>query len=166
MVTKRLTPAELERKLDRILLKVDKPARYAGVEFNTTLKPDNEIDVRVALAFPDVYDIGMSYHGFKIFYERINRVPGFQCERVFAPWPDFEAEMRAAGIPLYLLESKRPVSDADVVGFTLQHEMNYTNLLNMMELGGVPVFSKDRGENDPIVIAGGHGAFNPEVLAD
>lgn len=157
--------AAFQRRLARLLLKVDKPARYTGGEFNTVVKPDPEVEVRVALAFPDVYDIGMSYHGFKIFYERLNRVEGVQGERVFAPWPDFEALMRAHGIPLYMLESKRPLREADIVGFTLQHEMNYTNILNMLELGGIPVFAADRGEDDPIVIAGGHGAFNPEVLA-
>lgn len=157
---------KLMRELPRMLPKVDKPARYIGGEFNTTLKPDEEIDVRLALAFPDVYDIGMSYHGFKIFYEKVNRIEGFQCERVFAPWPDFEAELRSRELPLYLLESKYPVAAADVIGFTLQHEMNYTNILNMLELGGIPVYSRDRGENDPIIIAGGHGAFNPEIMAD
>ncbi len=152
--------------LPRLLLKVDKPARYIGGEFNTTVKPDEEVDVRLALAFPDVYDIGMSYHGFKIFYEKVNRMEGYQCERVFAPWPDFEAALRENDLPLYLLESKRPLVHADVIGFTLQHEMNYTNILNTLDLGRVPVFSKDRGENDPIVIAGGHGAFNPEIMAN
>ncbi|MGI8907757.1 MAG: TIGR03960 family B12-binding radical SAM protein [Candidatus Sumerlaeaceae bacterium] len=161
-----LSTDNLQQRLERILLKVDKPARYTGGEFNTTLKPDSEVDVRVALAFPDVYDIGMSYHGFKIFYERINRMAGFQCERVFAPWPDFETLMRTNGIPLYLLESKRPLRQCDLIGFTLQHEMNYTNILNMLDLGQVPVFAAERAEDDPIVIAGGHGAFNPEVLAE
>lgn len=161
-----LSTENLQKRLERILLKVDKPARYTGGEFNTTLKPDAEVEVRLALAFPDVYDIGMSYHGFKIFYERINRIQGFQCERVFAPWPDFEKLMRENEIPLYLLESKRPLRQADVVGFTLQHEMNYTNILNMLHLGEVPVFAKDRSESDPVVIAGGHGAFNPEVLSE
>ena len=161
-----LSTVNLQQRLERILLKVDKPARYTGGEFNTTVKPDAEVEVRLALAFPDVYDIGMSYHGFKIFYERINLIAGFQCERVFAPWPDFEKLMLENEIPLYLLESKRPLRQCDVIGFTLQHEMNYTNILNMLHLGQVPVFSADRSEDDPIVIAGGHGAFNPEVLAE
>lgn len=161
-----MTRPSISPRLERLLLTVDKPARYVGGEFNTTLKPDAEVDVRIALAFPDVYDIGMSYHGFKIFYERINRMPGFQAERVFAPWDDFERVLRENDVPLYMLESKRPLSEADIIGFTLQHEMNYTNILNMLELGRVPVLSTDRGDSHPIVIAGGHGAFNPEVLAD
>ncbi|MBX7246290.1 MAG: TIGR03960 family B12-binding radical SAM protein [Candidatus Sumerlaeaceae bacterium] len=156
----------MDRRLQQKLLKVDKPARYTGGEFNTTLKPDSDVDIRVALAFPDVYDIGMSYHGFKIFYERLNAMDGVQCERVFAPWDDFEKVLREEGAPLYLLESKRPICDADIVGFTLQHEMNYTNILNMLDLGRVPILSAARTDNDPIVIAGGHGAFNPEVLAE
>ncbi len=158
--------SQITGRLSRLLTRVDKPARYIGGEFNTVTKPDCDVEVRVALAFPDVYDIGMSYHGFKILYERMNSVEGVQCERVFAPWDDFEQVMRADGLPLYLLESKRPMRDADLIGFTLQHEMNYTNILNMLDLGGVPVFAADRGEHDPIVIAGGHGAFNPEVLAE
>lgn len=152
-------------RLERLLLGVDKPARYVGGEFNTTLKPDAEVEVRVALAFPDVYDIGMSYQGFKIFYERLNRIEGVQAERVFAPWDDFEAVLRTHGIPVYLLESKKPMSSSDIVGFTLQHEMNYTNILNMLDLAGIRMFAQDRTESDPIVIAGGHGAFNPEPLA-
>ncbi len=157
--------ARIIDQLPRLLQKVDKPARYIGGEFNTTVKPDDDVEVRLALAFPDVYDIGMSYHGFKIFYEKINRIDGFQCERVFAPWPDFEAQLREHDLPLYLLESKRPLSDADIIGFTFQHEMNYTNILNTLDLGRIPIFSKDRSEDDPIVIAGGHGAFNPEVMS-
>lgn len=157
---------DLMHRIERHLLRVEKPARYVGGEFNTTLKPDDEVDVRIALAFPDVYDIGMSYHGFKILYERVNAVPRFQAERVFAPWTDFETVMRAERIPLYMLESKRPVREADVVGFTLQHEMNYTNILNMLDLSGIPVVAADRGADDPLVIAGGHGAFNPELLAE
>ncbi|MCX7717623.1 MAG: TIGR03960 family B12-binding radical SAM protein [Candidatus Sumerlaeaceae bacterium] len=153
-------------KFERRLLGVEKPARYVGGEFNTVLKPQDEIEVRVALAFPDIYDIGMSYHGFKIFYERLNAISGVQAERVFAPWDDFEKVLREEGVPLYLLESKRPLHVADLIGFTLQHEMNYTNILNMLDLGGVPVLAADRTEADPVVIAGGHGAFNPEPLAD
>lgn len=149
-----------------ILAQVDKPARYIGGEFNTVIKPADEVEVRVALAFPDVYDIGMSYHGFKILYERVNRMTGVQAERVFAPWDDMEARLRESGIPLYLLESRLPLLSADIIGFTLQHEMNYTNILNMMDVGRLEAFSCKRNDNDPLVIAGGHGAFNPEVLAE
>lgn len=173
MITQRTTwsddkvsPQAILNRLPGMLARVDKPARYIGGEFNIVVKDDADIDVRLALCFPDVYDIGMSYHGFKIFYEKINRIRGYQCERVFSPWPDFEECLRENSLPLYLLESKRPLHDADVVGFTFQHEMNYTNILNTLDLGRIPIFSCDRTENDPIVIAGGHGAFNPEIMAD
>lgn len=164
--TNAVTPETIVAKLPQMLLKIDKPARYIGGEFNITLKPDSEVDVRLALAFPDVYDIGMSYHGFKIFYEKINRIEGYQCERVFSPWPDFEAQLLENDLPLYLLESKRPVHDADIIGFTFQHEMNYTNILNTLHLSQIPLRAVDRAEDDPIIIAGGHGAFNPEIMAE
>src|SRR5690606_15230877 len=142
-----VVPETILEHLPKMLARVDKPARYIGGEFNTTLKPDEDIDVRLALAFPDVYDIGMSYHGFKIFYEKINRIDGYQCERAFSPWPDFEAQLIEHDLPLYLLESKRPVHDADVVGFTFQHEMNYTNILNTLHMSRIPLLSLERNEN-------------------
>jgi radical SAM family uncharacterized protein/radical SAM-linked protein len=154
------------KRIEPLLTMVQKPARYVGGEFNIVRKPDEEVEVRIALAFPDLYDLGMSYHGFKILYELVNAVPGFQAERTFAPAADFEALLRREGVPLYTLESFRALSACDVVGFTLQHEMSYTNVLNMLDLGGIAVHSDGRGETDPIVIAGGHGAFNPEPLAD
>ncbi|MGC8741635.1 MAG: TIGR03960 family B12-binding radical SAM protein [Candidatus Sumerlaeaceae bacterium] len=153
-------------RIEPLLNGVEKPARYIGGEFNIVRKPDEQVDVRVALAFPDIYDLGMSYHGFKILYELVNAVPRFQAERVFAPAVDFEALLREKGIPLYTLETFCPLYACDVIGFSLQHEMCYTNILNMLDLGGVPLLVSQRGENDPIVIAGGHGAFNPEPLAD
>ncbi len=153
-------------RIEPLLLQVEKPARYVGGEFHVVHKADHEVDVRLALAFPDIYDLGMSYHGFKILYELVNGVPRFQAERVFAPAADFEALLRKEAIPLYTLESFRPLAECDVVGFSLQHEMCYTNILNMLDLGGIPVLAGERGEKDPIVIAGGHGAFNPEPLAD
>lgn len=153
-------------RIEPLLLQVEKPARYCGGEMNVVRKPDEEVQVRLALAFPDLYELGMSYHGFKILYELVNAVPGFQAERTFTPAPDFEALLRQHGIPLYTLESFRPLSECDVVGFSLQHEMAYTNVLNMLDLGGIPVHSQTRRVSDPIIIAGGHGAFNPEPLAD
>ncbi|PKO17443.1 B12-binding domain-containing radical SAM protein [candidate division BRC1 bacterium HGW-BRC1-1] len=154
------------QRLAPILPLVDKPARYIGGEFNTILKSPDQVDVRIALAFPDVYDIGMSYHGFKVLYELINEMPGVAAERVFAPWDDMEKQMRQAEIPLYTLESKTSVCEIDIVGFTLQHEMNYTNILNMLDLASIPQFSCKRNDSDPLIIAGGHGAFNPELMSD
>lgn len=153
-------------RIEPLLLRVEKPARYIGGEFNVVRKRDEEVEVRLVLAFPDIYDLGMSYHGYKILYELVNAQPGFQAERAFAPWVDFEALLREHRIPLYTLETYRPLSACDVIGFSLQHEMCYTNVLNMLDLGGVTVRADERGDNEPIVIAGGHGAFNPESLAD
>lgn len=154
------------KRIEPLLLQVEKPARYCGGEFNIVRKPDEEVDVRVVLAFPDLYEIGMSYHGFKILYELVNSFPRFQAERSFAPAVDFEELLRAHMIPLYTLETFRPLAECDIVGFSLQHEMGYTNVLNMLDLGGIPVVALERSETDPLVIAGGHGAFNPEPLAD
>ena len=156
----------IKEKLDAILDLVEKPARYIGMEMHSVSKPDDQVSVRFAFAFPDTYEVGMSHLGLHILYQLINKEDGLQCERVFAPWPDMEAVMRAAEIPLYTLESYRPLSEMDMVGFTLQYELSYTNILNMLELGGVPVLSADRGNHDPVVIAGGPCAFNPEPLAD
>jgi radical SAM family uncharacterized protein len=156
----------IKEKLNSILDLVEKPARYIGMEMHSVLKADEAVNVRFAFAFPDTYEVGMSHLGLHILYQMINREEGLQCERVFAPWPDMEAVMRQADIPLYTLESYRPLSDMDVVGFTLQYELSYTNILNMLELGGIPVLSRERGNSDPLVIAGGPCAFNPEPLAE
>jgi len=156
----------IKEKLDAILDLVEKPARYIGMEMHSVIKPDNKVNVRFAFAFPDTYEVGMSHLGLHILYQLINKEEGLQCERVFAPWPDMEAVMRSAEIPLYTLESYRPLSEMDMVGFTLQYELSYTNILNMLELGGIPVLSEDRGNLDPVIIAGGPCAFNPEPLAD
>lgn len=156
----------IKEKLDAILDLVEKPARYIGMEMHSVIKPDNEVNVRFAFAFPDTYEVGMSHLGLHILYQLINKEQGLQCERVFAPWPDMEAVMRSAEIPLYTLETYRPLSEMDMVGFTLQYELSYTNILNMLELGGIPVLSAERGNHDPVVIAGGPCAFNPEPLAD
>lgn len=152
-------------QLKKILPYVEKPARYIGGEINSIFKDSNEISVRIALAFPDLYEIGSSYMGFQILYEIINDIPWAQGERVFAPWPDMEAQLREKNIPLYGLESKKSLAEFDLVGFTLQYELGYTNLLNMLDLAGIPLYASER-KNLPLVIAGGPGALSPEPLAD
>lgn len=151
--------------LDRLLRRVEKPGRYTGGETHQTVKDCAGVKASIVLAFPDLYDIGMSYHGFKILYERVNGQPNWAAERAFAPWPDMEQAMRREGIPLYALESKRPVADFDLIGFTLQHEVNYTNVLNMLDLAGLPVEASNRLAPFPLVIGGGEGAYNPEPLS-
>ena len=151
--------------LDQILPLVKKPARYAGGEWNAIHKEWSDVDLRVAFAFPDVYEVGMSYLGLQIFYEIVNRRVDTLMERVFAPWPDMEEKMLEYGLSLFSLESRRPVKDFDVVAFTLQYEMSFTNVLNMLNLAGIPLKSADRNEKYPLVIAGGPCAFNPEPMA-
>jgi radical SAM family uncharacterized protein/radical SAM-linked protein len=145
--------------------RVEKPARYLGGEYGAVTKNWDETDARVCLAFPDVYDIGMSHLGFKILYKILNDGPRTLGERCYAPWIDMEAELRKRGLPLVSLESARPLRDFDVVGFSLQFELTYTNILTMLELGGVPLRCADRGNDDPLVIAGGPTATHPEPLA-
>ena len=128
-----------------ILSAVEKPARYTGMEFGSIVKPESEVEVSFALAFPDTYEIGMSYLGFKILYAILNKQPYIQAERVFAPWVDMEDKMRERGIALESLETSRRLGNFDLVGFTLLYEMSYSNILNMMDLGGVPIWAKDRG---------------------
>jgi radical SAM family uncharacterized protein len=151
--------------IDTLLARVSKPARYTGGEFNSVTKDWDATPLRFALCYPDAYDIGMSNMGIGILYDILNRIDDVLCERAFAPWDDMEAEMRREGVRLWSLENRRPLRDFDVVGFTLQYEMTYTNVLNMLDLGGIPVWSRERTEGDPLVIAGGSGAFNPEPLA-
>lgn len=151
---------------DDILAQVEKPARYTGGEWNSVVKDKNAVDIRFAFCFADVYDIGMSHLGFKLIYHMLNDRDDTWCERVFAPWPDLEEKMRESNLLLFGLESQEPIKDFDFVGFTLQYEMSYTNVINMLDLAGVPIFSKDRTDGDPIVIAGGPSANNTEVLAD
>lgn len=153
--------------IEPFLLSVQKPARYIGGELGSIVKDKSKVDVRFAFCFPDCYDIGMSHLGMKILYSLINTRENYWCERVFAPWVDFEKVMREQHIPLYALESLDPVSAFDFIGFTLQYEMSYTNILNMLDLAGVPVLARDRGEAiAPIVMGGGPCACNPEPLAD
>lgn len=157
----------MDKQLEKLLLSVQKPGRYTGGECGSIIKDKNSVDVRFAFCFPDTYEVGMSHLGMKILYSLFNSRDDIWCERVFAPWVDFEEVMRKNDIPLFALESGDPLSCFDFVGFTLQYEMSYTNVLNMLDLGGVPVYSKDRkGFEHPIVVAGGPCAFNPEPIAD
>ena len=156
---------EKELTID-ILSSVQKPARYTGGEFGSIIKPAEEVEATIALAFPDIYEVGMSYLGFKILYHLLNKTAGVQAERVYAPWVDMEAKMRERNIPLRTLETEKTLAECDIVGFTLQYELSYTNILNMLELGNVPVLAADRKDNDPFVIVGGPCVYNPEPLAD
>ncbi len=153
-------------KVEKLLLKVQKPGRYVGGELGEVIKDKREVDVRFAFCFPDTYEIGMSHLGIKILYSLFNEKPYIWCERVFAPWIDMEEEMRAHDIPLWALESGDPLSDFDFIGFTLQYELSYSNLLNMLELGNIPLLSKDRHDLKHIVVAGGPCACNPEPITD
>ncbi len=144
---------------------VEKPARYAGGEVGSVVKDWSAVEATFCLAFPDVYDIGMSHLGFKILYKLLNDDPRTLAERCYAPWVDMERELRARGLPLVSLESARPLRDFDVVGFSMQFELTYTNILTMLDLGGVPLRSVDRGEDDPLVVAGGPTATHPEPVA-
>lgn len=158
--------ASLRPLLDPLLPLVEKPGRYVGLERNVTRKNLAKAEVTLALAFPDTYEIGMSHTGLKILYEIVNRRPDFACERVYAPWVDLEAKMREAGIPLFSTESFAPAADFDVLGFSLQAELNYSNILNMLDLAALPVWQRDRRETDPIVLGGGPCTANPEPIAD
>ena len=157
----------LKERIESILGTVQKPTRYLGGEWNAVRKPWEEVSFRVALAYPDVYEVGQSHLGLRILYGLLNGEPDTLVERVFAPWPDMEAAMRARDIPLFTLESWRPVRDFDLLGFSLQYELTYTNLLCLLDLAGIPLRSAEREEIPcPLVIAGGPGAFNPEPLAE
>ena len=152
--------------LQRILPKVQKPARYTGGEYNEIIKDPKDIRVNVAFCFPDTYEIGMSNLGMQILYSVMNEMDGVWCQRVFAPWTDMEAEMRNHNLPLWALESQKPVKDFDMIAFTIGYEMSYTNILNMLNLAQIPVHSKNRKGLKNIVYAGGVCAYNPEPLAD
>jgi len=153
-------------ELEHILHKVGKPARYTGGEWNSVVKDWNAVDIKIALAFPDTYEIGMSNLGLAILYDIVSRISDFAAERVYAPWVDMEAEMRKEGIALYSLESKRQLKDFDVIGFSLGHELTYSNVLNMLDLARIPVLASDRDYSHPLIIAGGVCALNPEPMAD
>lgn len=160
------SPEQIQRLLEKILPTVQKPGRYAGGELNQVVKDWSQTPLRVLLAFPDVYDLGMSNLGLAILYDILNREPDVVAERVFSPWPDMEEAMRLSGIPLYSLETKHPAAEFDILGVSLPYETLYTNLLNLLDLAGVPLLAADRGPDDPIVLAGGHAALNPEPVAD
>lgn len=149
---------------DQILPRVTKPARYTGGEYNAVLKDHAGTEVKFALAFPDTYEIGMSNLGVRILYHILNKRSDTLAERVFAPWVDMESEMRQHGLPLSALESRTPVKDFDIIGFSLGYELSYTNVLNMLDLAGLPVLAAERGDDTPLVIAGGCCAFNPEPM--
>lgn len=156
----------IDKELDKLLKKVEKPARYIGGEVNSVRKDPDKVSVRMGFAFPDTYEIGMSYMGLQILYNILNKNEDIYCERVFAPAPDMEQLMRENNRQLFTLETFTPVKELDILGFTLQYELSYTNVLNMLELGGIPLRSCDRGQEDPVIIAGGPCAYNPEPLAD
>ena len=152
--------------LHSILKQVEKPARYIGSEINMVEKDPASVDIRIAFCFPDTYEVGMSHLGMQILYFFFNRREDTYCERCFAPWYDMEEKMRQNNVPLYALETGDPIRGLDFVMFTLQYEMSYTNILNMLDLAGIPLFAADRGEEYPIVVGGGPCAYNPEPLAD
>ncbi|MBC8546786.1 TIGR03960 family B12-binding radical SAM protein [Clostridiaceae bacterium NSJ-31] len=157
---------QIKNQLDKILLKTQRPARYVGGELNSVVKERSQVDFRFAFCFPDTYEVGMSHLGMKILYAELNDMDGVWCERVFAPESDMEALMRQNGIPLYGLESMDPIRGFDMIGFTLQYELSFTAVLNMLDLAGLPVRSADRESLAPLVVAGGPCACNPEPVAD
>src|ERR1700739_1089027 len=155
----------LREAIDRLLPRVQTPAQYIGGELNSVVKDHRRVQGKLCLAFPDTYGLGMSHHGLQVLYTIMNNDPRWACERAFTPWLDFEAELRRRGLPLYSLETFTPLSKFDLIGFSLQYEVCYTNLLTMLDLGGIPLHAADRTLQHPLVIAGGPGAQNPEVLA-
>ena len=156
----------MDKRLERILPRVQKPARYVGGEYNAVMKDLSQVDTRVAFCFPDTYEIGMSNLGMRILYGIMNNMEGVWCERVFAPWGDMEEEMRRAGLPLYALESGDPIRDFDIIAFSVGYEMAFPAMLNMLDLAGVPLHASERTELTPLVIAGGTAMFNCEPIAD
>ena len=151
---------------DEILMQVDKPARYIGNELNSVMKDTSQVDIRFAMCFPDVYEIGMSHLGIQILYDMFNRRDDVWCERVYSPWPDLHEIMKKENIPLFGLESQDAIKEFDFIGMTLQYEMCYTNILQILDLAQIPFRSADRDESDPIVIGGGPCSYNPEPIAD
>ncbi|MCE9581281.1 MAG: TIGR03960 family B12-binding radical SAM protein [Planctomycetes bacterium] len=156
----------LRSRLDSILPLVQSPAQYIGGEVNSITKDHASARVKVALCFPDAYKIGMSHLGLQILYGLLNREPGIVAERVFAPWMEMEARMRESGVPLFSLETRTPIRDFDILGFSLQYELSFTNVINMLDLAGIPLRTADRGPSDPLVIAGGSCTFQPEPIAE
>jgi radical SAM family uncharacterized protein len=157
---------DIASALERILPKVTRPARYTGREWNSIVKDWDKVGVKVALAYPDIYEVGLSNLGLMILYDILNREDDILAERVYAPWVDMEEAMRQAGIPLFSLESRRSLADFDIVGFSLPYELNYSNVLNMLDLAGIPPLAAERSDDAPLIIGGGSGTYNPEPLAD
>ncbi|HMF11359.1 MAG TPA: B12-binding domain-containing radical SAM protein, partial [Gemmataceae bacterium] len=155
----------LKEAVFRLLPRVQTPAQYIGGELNSVAKDHRQVRGKLCLAFPDTYALGTSHHGLQVLYTIMNNDSQWACERAFTPWLDFEAELRKHGLPLYSLETFTPLREFDLIGFSLQYEVCYTNILTMLDLGGVPLHARDRTLDDPLVIAGGPGAQNPEVLA-
>ena len=153
-------------QLDNILFQVGKPARYTGGEWNSIIKDWDSTAIKFALSYPDLYDIGMSNMAVPILYEILNQMPDVLAERVYTPWKDMENALRSAGVPLYALESKRPLRDFDIIGFSLGYELCYTNVLNMLDMAQIPVLAAERNDSHPFVIAGGSSTLNPEPMAD
>ena len=151
---------------DEILMKIDKPARYIGNELNSIKKDKEKVAIRFAMCFPDVYEIGMSHLGVQILYDMFNKMEDVWCERVYSPWPDLHKIMKEEHIPLFGLESQEPIKNLDFIGLTLNYEMCYTNVLQILDLGQIPLLAKDRTEDDPLVIGGGSCTYNPEPMAD
>jgi radical SAM family uncharacterized protein len=160
------TPRDIDAVLDRVLLTVEKPGRYTGGEHNQVVNNWEAATIRVALAFPDIYELGMSNLGLATLYDILNRRAGILCERVYCPWSDMEAVMRREGLPLYSLETHHPLSAFDLIGVSLPYEQLYSNVLNLLDLGGVPVKAADRTAAHPIVLGGGHATYNPDPMAD
>src|SRR6058998_3341138 len=157
--------AALKDAVFRILPRVTTPAQYSGGELNSVVKDHRRVRGKLCLAFPDTYQLGMSHHGLQVLYSLMNADPQWACERAFTPWLDWEAELRGRRLPLYSLETFTPLREFDVIGFSLQYEVSYTNVLTMLDLGRVALYSTERRVTDPLVVAGGPGAQNPELLA-
>lgn len=151
---------------DEILLKIEKPARYIGNEVNSVIKDKSKVDIRFVMCFPDVYEIGMSHLGIQILYDMFNRREDVWCERVYSPWIDLDKIMREEKLPLFALESQDPIKEFDFLGITIQYEMCYTNILQILDLSGMALKACERKEEDPIVIGGGPCTYNPEPLAN
>ena len=151
---------------EEVLLQIEQPARYIGNEFNSVVKDKEKVALRGAFLFPDVYEIGMSHLGIQILYDMFNKREDMWCERVYSPWPDLHAILKEENISLFSLESQQPVKDADFLGITIQYEMCYTNILQILDLSQIPIEAADRTENDPILIGGGPCTYNPEPIAE
>ncbi|HEY4690820.1 MAG TPA: TIGR03960 family B12-binding radical SAM protein [Anaerolineae bacterium] len=166
MISTHWTPERVSAFFDRTLLAVEKPARYTGGEHNSIVKDWDAVSVRTALVFPDVYELGMSNLGLATLYDILNRRPDFLAERAYCPWTDMEAILRREGVPLFSLETRHPLAAFDLIGISLPYEQLYSNVLNLLDLSGIPIFAADRDATHPIVIAGGHATYNPDPMAD